>query len=90
MQLFTQENNKLLWHSEKVSKELLKNLFQLLDELGLHDCTSIDNIPFSLDGRIAFIDTQTFNKWPIDFSELTHFLSNEMKTYWNQLTKKKK
>lgn len=90
MQLRSQKENKTQWRSETVTFEWLDRLFQLLDELGLHDCASIDNIPFSIDGRVAFIDTQTFHRWPVDYDKLKHFLSDEMKIYWSQLAKNKK
>lgn len=87
MEIYSRKENKMQWASKTVTPDLLNHLFELLNELGLHDCTSIDNIPFSKDGRIAFIDTQTFNEWPIDYGKLTPYLSEEMKHYWVQKTK---
>src|SRR5262249_5541250 len=85
MQLVQYKENKVKWCIPAISAELLDHLFELLDELGLHDCASIDNIPFSVDGRIAFIDTQTFHEWPVDYGKLTRYLSKEMRVYWIQL-----
>ena len=90
MSLHSHDENKYQWGSEIVTTELLDHLFQMLNELGLHDCASIDNIPFSIDGRIAFIDTQTFNQWPVDFGKLSRYLTQEMKIYWDQLVKNHK
>lgn len=87
MELLNSKDNKAMWASRAVTHELLDSVFQLIDGLGLHDCVSIDNIPFSQDGRIAFIDTQTFDEWPIDYGRLTPYLSPEMKAYWKQLAK---
>lgn len=86
MDLMPQEINKRLWAGEGVSRDLLLSLFSLLEELGLHDCAGIDNIPFSKDGRIAFIDTQSFDIWPVHYAKLKPSLSKEMKGYWDQIT----
>ena len=88
MDLCPHEENKIAWSSSKVDKHILRNLFILIDEIGLLDCTKIHNIPFSNDGRIAFIDTQTYHKWPIDYSYLTSYLSPDMKPYWKKITNK--
>lgn len=90
MQLYPDKDNKALWASDYVSPELLNQLYDLLNDLGLHDCVSIDNIPFSVDGRIAFVDTQTFYEWPLDYDKLGARLSKEMQHYWKQLILNKK
>jgi hypothetical protein len=85
MQLTRRQENKEIWSSKIVTPELLHNLYDLLNALGLHDCGSIDNIPFSQDGRITFIDTESFDQWPVNLKKLTPYLSPEMKKYWVQI-----
>lgn len=73
-----------MWRQE-VSKDLLNALYNLLQMLGLIDSVYITNIPFAKDGKIAFIDTEHFHKWPVKFNRLSHSLSNEMNLYWMSL-----
>lgn len=90
MDIYDKKTNDKKWGSSWVTKEKLDALYLLLEELGLHDCPKPDNIPFSKDGRISFVDTQTFEKWPVSYSKLTPYLSSKLKTYWKQLKKKSK
>ncbi len=90
MELVSREENKELWSSALVTPDLLHHIFTLLNTIGLHDCGSIENIPFTKDGRIAFIDTETYNSWPVNFKKLAPGLSKEMKIYWNQLVLEEK
>ncbi|NGX43431.1 MAG: hypothetical protein K940chlam7_01728 [Chlamydiae bacterium] len=88
MSIFDTKENVEKWKSDWITEEKLGMLHILLEELGLHDCTKPDNIPFSIDGKISFIDTQTFNQWPVLYKKLTPYLSPEMQTHWKNLTKK--
>lgn len=84
MEIFSEKENLSLWSSELVTFELLKGLYKIVKKLGLTDCLKPDNIPFSYDGKIAFIDTQTFDS-KVDFKELKPFLSPKNQLYWEQL-----
>lgn len=87
MDLFDDAGNKAAWSSSQmVTKETLDALYVILKTVGLLDCVKIDNIPFSKDGRIAFIDTQTFNESPVCYDLLLPFLPKELQSYWDQLT----
>jgi len=85
MELVSEEENKQLWKSSAVTRELLQALYGLIEEIGLCDCLKPDNIPFSLDGRVAFIDTQSFGKKKIRFQKLRSHLSEENKRIWNEI-----
>ena len=61
MDLYDDKTNEKRWGSRWVTEDLLEALFTLTTELGLADCTKPKNCPFSMDGKVAFIDTQTFN-----------------------------
>ena len=84
MELAPPKVNKTLWRGEKVTPLLLDALYLLLEEVGLHDCAKPDNIPFCKDGRIAFIDTQSHDEWPVDYKKLNRYLSSPMQTYWKE------
>lgn len=46
-----------------------------------------DNIPYTQDGRFAFVDTEYPDKIP-NFNSILRYLSPEMQAYWNKLVKK--
>lgn len=85
MHILSKEDNKKTWASNYVTHDLLFHLFRLLKEIGLSDSAKPDNIPFSVDGRIAFIDTQTFGKSKVRYEKLTPFLSESNRHYWKGL-----
>lgn len=88
MDILSNEDNIKQWGSNPaVNQKMLFELFQLLNDLGLWDCPKPDNMPFCKDGRIAFIDTQTFFKWPVKHDRLTPFLNPSLKPYWENLIK---
>lgn len=90
MNLCKKEENTARWKGPLVTSELLDDLYVILEQLGLKDCAKPDNIPFSTDGRIAFIDTQTHNAYPVTYSKLTSYLAPKMARHWKALTKNSK
>ncbi len=88
MGLLSSMKNKRLW--KNVSPDILNKVFIILETLGLRDCAKPDNIPFSEDGRIAFVDTQTFSQWPVSYKKLTPYLSIENRAHWKDLIKTSK
>lgn len=87
MDIVSDEENEALWKSDFVTHDLLDNLYILVRDLGLRSCTKPENLPFSRDGTIAFIDTQFMNR-SVDFQELTSFLSKENQLYWKSIIPK--
>lgn len=85
MNIFSSSDNNALWKSDSISTEFLKALFTLAESIGLGDMKP-DNIPFSLDGRAAFVDTQTYHVKG-GAKKMTSYLSPENQTYWKQLIK---
>ena len=69
----------------KMSPQLLKELYTILKEEGLIDSVYPDNIPFTKKGQISFIDTEHHHLSPVPFHVLTHFLSPDMQRYWQSL-----
>lgn len=90
MQILSKDENKLAWKSSQVTEDTLVSLFHLLKDVGLLDCSKIDNIPFSIDGKIAFIDTETSGMSWIPYNRLKKSLSSKMKRFWVDLTKHEK
>ncbi len=86
MDLLSDEENKALWASDAVTTEVLDHLFAILNKIGLRDCAKPDNIPFSRDGRIAFIDTQTFGIKNVRYEKLNDYLSKPNQAYWKMIT----
>lgn len=86
MDIYPDAKNKKLWKSNQVSQELLSALFTILKNVGLNDCVKPDNIPFSKDGRVAFIDTQSFHE-SVPYKDFAPFLSEANQKYWKKLIK---
>ncbi|MBA3239370.1 MAG: hypothetical protein H0T62_13650 [Parachlamydiaceae bacterium] len=68
------------------SKERLKALFTTIVEGGLSD-SHIDNVPYSTDNKIAFIDTEYYKVWPVHPEWITKHLSSVSQLYWEKLIK---
>ena len=87
MEIYDQRGNHIMWANEGyATKEKLNALYILLREVGLKDSIYINNIPFCLDNKIAFVDTDHFHKWPVQYQRLTPVLSKKMQEYWTKLT----
>jgi len=87
MQILNKDENKKAWKGSQVNKDTLVALHNILKDVGLLDCSKIDNIPFSIDGKIAFVDTETSGQSFIPYSRLKKSLSSKMKHFWSDLTK---
>lgn len=86
MNIFDQRGNHIMWKGDAyITKERLDALYVILKEAGLLDSVYIDNIPFTLDEKIAFIDTEYYFKWPVPYNSLIPFLSRKMQVYWRSL-----
>lgn len=90
MDILPQEENYAKWKTDWINREKIDAIYAICEELGLYDSAKPDNIPFSRDGRIAFVDTQTVNRWPVAYRKLTPFLTTTMQEYWKSLTKSKR
>lgn len=88
MDLVESEENEALWASSKITKEFLDQLFLILTKIGLADSAKPDNIPFSKDGRVAFVDTEVFGMDKIHYKQLLPFLSKHNQDYWKVLNNK--
>jgi len=89
MHLLDSKGNRDAWKSEKITKELLANLYQILKVVGLSDCAKIENIPFSEDGKVAFIDTESYGEKSVPFKRLKKSLNPKAQVIWDELIKNK-
>lgn len=74
------------WSSPHATKELLSALHTIITEFRFRDCAKPANCPFSKDGRVALIDTQSFYKKKVGYKKLNRVLTTEMKEYWEALS----
>lgn len=84
MRLLT-DKYSLYCYKNLMTFELLKALYTMIEEGGLSD-SHLKNIPFSADRKIAFIDTEYVNSWPVHFDWLTSHFSPVHQAYWLKLT----
>ena len=85
MQIHPDKVNESIWKSDNLSPEFLYSLFQLLTITGYRDVKPA-NIPFSLDGKAAFVDTQTVLS-EVRYSKMTPYLSSRNQKFWKNLIK---
>lgn len=85
MDLISNSENIQKWRSFDIKQPLLTSLFKIVSDLKLRDCCKIDNIPFCLDGRIAFVDTQSHSVETPFYEMLLPYLSESMAAFWKSL-----
>ena len=77
-----QTNSQFYRH---IGKKWLNAIYIITTKYGLSDCCNKHNLPLSRDGKLAFVDTETFYNWPINYHRMLEFLSTGGKSYWNAL-----
>lgn len=83
MKLESKETNTQLYR--KIGKKYLDAIYTITTKYGLSDCCNKHNLPWCKDGKMAFVDTETFHNWPINYHRLVEFLSTDKRTYWKKL-----
>lgn len=73
------------WKSKKITHELLDALYTILSTQGMCDCVYSFNLPFSKNGKVAFIDTEYHHCWPVHYEKFTQSLSKSLQPYWKML-----
>jgi hypothetical protein len=58
MNAISVSKNKAKWKSAAMTRKLFKAIYEVVKEVGLIDCVYAFNMPFSTDGRVAFVDTE--------------------------------
>lgn len=85
MEVVKHSENRSHWKNNATYEQIYM-YWDLLETLGLFDSIYIDNIPYCKDGRYAFVDTEHFLKWPIDYAKFNHNLKNGKLQFWKNLT----
>lgn len=88
MNVLERSDNYYWWKSGLVTKKILDALYMIVQEAGLDDSVMPSNIPFTKDGKIAFVDTPCYHRWPVGFDRLTRHLSPAMRKHWSLLISK--
>lgn len=84
MRILKGEDNRQAF-KDKITPEILEELYIILTEEGLIDSVYLDNIPFTKSGKIAFIDTEHHHLQPVKYEKLTRYLSTDMQAYWHAI-----
>lgn len=77
--------NHSTWRKQ-TTKSQLDALYEIVTMLGLRDSCRVANVPRCQDGKIAFVDTEYYDHWPVNYHPLIEFLSKENRLYWRELT----
>ena len=83
--LVSEYDNRSRWKNG-VTYEQLYMFWDLLETCGLFDSIYISNIPYCKDGRFAFVDTEHFLKWPINYKIFNRNLRSGKLNFWKELT----
>ncbi|CDZ81688.1 hypothetical protein BN1013_02224 [Candidatus Rubidus massiliensis] len=86
MKILRHEENYEKWHSFDLPSEYPFAVYEVILLAGLNDSVYIDNIPFCKDNKVAFIDTEHYNNWPIDFSIFFNVLDKKKQKLFEMIS----
>lgn len=89
MKILKKKDNYKCWGGSEMSQERLKALFTVLTEAGLSDCNRAFNVPFCKDGKMAFIDTESYGK-RVKYDVMNKYLSPKMQGHLQHLMNQSK
>lgn len=81
--------NKWRYRME-ISRSQLRKLFNIVTDAGMYDSVRPSNIPWTYKKQIAFVDTEVYHQWPVDYHPMLEFINRDMKVYWQGLMQKGK
>jgi hypothetical protein len=84
MKILSKKKNYHNWHY-KMTIPLLEAVFTVLTEGGFYDAMYAFNMPYAKDGRIALIDLEQYNGWPVPYHKLSKYLNSQMRAHWELL-----
>ena len=85
MNIHSDRKSAQLWKTV-ATEELLTAMKVVLAKDMFFDCAKPANCPFSKDGKVALVDTQSFDKKVVKFFKLNHVLSKPMRKFWRKIT----
>lgn len=83
MRLDSRKANSSFYRS--IGKKWLDAIYTITTKYGLSDCCNKHNLPLCRDGKLAFVDTETYHNWPINYHRMVEFLSESGRAYWKTL-----
>lgn len=86
MYILEPHKNRKRYRSEHMHKSTLQALVTIIEDLGLSDAVRCANVPFCQDGKLAFVDTESWHRWPVWYHPMKEWLSIGMRRYWNEIT----
>lgn len=86
MRVLPPKENRKRYRGKHMHKTTLDALVTIIEDLGLHDAIRCNNVPFCKDGKLAFVDTESWHRWPVWFHPMKEFLCPGMMGYWEMLT----
>lgn len=84
MDIYSKHENERVWH-KTIDQCMLTALHRLISIEGLQDSVLPCNIPFTRKGKIAFVDLEHYQEWPIPFHKLLEFLNPRMQYFWSEI-----
>jgi hypothetical protein len=81
-----EDKKKNAKHYRQMEKWEMEAIYLITTECGMADCCNRNNLPLCKDGRLAFVDTEIYNRWPVDYHQMLQYLSDRGKEYWKKLT----
>lgn len=85
MEIVSIAENLSQWKNQATYEEIYM-FWDLLATCGLFDSVYIDNISYCKDGMYAFVDTEHYLHWPVDYKKFNKFLKKGRLKYWKALT----
>ncbi|MCE5315865.1 MAG: hypothetical protein LLG04_00700, partial [Parachlamydia sp.] len=86
MKTLSRKSNNHKWKSSAMTKERATALYIVMKVNGLRDSIYPFNIPFSRDGKMAFIDTEYHHAGPVHFDRMLHYMPHRLRNFWQYLT----
>ena len=89
MPLMGGPENKWRYRME-ISRSKLRKLFNIVTDAGMYDSVRPSNVPWTYNKQIAFVDTEVYHQWPVDYHPMLEFINRDMKRYWQSLIEQEK
>lgn len=82
----SKDKNWAKWRKQN-KDNILVALYTVTREVGAGDCVRANNLPWCADGKVAFVDTEIYYRWPINYHPLMEVLNTKMRASWKKISK---
>lgn len=83
MNLVSKEMN-LKYYQKYITKNHLKRVFKIVTDVGLSDGCSHNNLFWTKNKKLAFVDTESHGRWPVHYYRMLEYLTPTMRSYWKR------